>query len=541
VGIILKLIYKKIKFFSFFIIIYTILLSTSIPVVLADPGDTLVYVNPANQIVTIGENFNINIYCDPGQPIKAFEFKLSFNPSLIQANSVSKGNIFNGYTTFYNYGIINNSAGTIINIYGLIQGEGNVTNPGSLVIISFTAKSISGTSFLNIYDLGVTNETNYVSTSITNGNVTINLPDITHTFSDVTPSNNSAGVLISTSLLSIGINNSNGNPFYWEIITVPNIGNNSGNNEYNGTKTCSISGLNYQTTYNWYVICRDLISSKWTNVSYRFTTQNNNPPPGGGGGYIPPGVEEENNPPNKPFTPMGIVFIENNTLYEYFSSTYDIDGDNICYKFDWGDGNFSTWSEYLPSNTTISMSHSWNSFSNFEIKVLAQDEHGLNSSWSEPLEVIVTEINNSAEKPIINIDVNTDFNVSNKTIVFDASKSYDINGVIVNYTWDFGDGNFGYGMKVVHTYNFLGIYNVTLTVVDDEGYSCNSSITLNVYGGSENNDIDEKGEHAVFFNIQSFLIIFIIVILVFAIFFIVKYREKIKNRIYIFWLLKIRR
>ncbi len=396
---------------------------------------------------------------------------------------------------------------------------------------------------LNIYNLGVTNETAYVTTGLTNGMVTINLPDITHTFSDATPSNNSAGVPISTSLLSVNINNTNGNQFYWEISTSPNIGNSIGVNDNNGTKTCSISGLSYQTTYTWYVTCRDLISGKWTNVSYRFTTQNKpsgGGGGGGGGGYIPP-VEEVNNPPNKPFTPSGPVFIENDTLYEYSSSTYDIDGDYISYKFDWGDGNSSTWSEYLPSNATISMSHSWDSISNYEIKVIARDEQSLNSSWSDSLVIIVLEKNNTENPPIVIINTSIDSNVSDKTIVFDASKSYDTSGEIVNYTWDFGDGEFGYGIKVVHTYNYSGVYNVILTVVDNEGNSYSSSIILNVYAGSENNEIDEKEEQAVFFNVQSLLIIFIIVILVFAIIFIVKYRQKIKNRIYIFWLLRIKK
>jgi len=541
VGINLRFINKKTKVFSFFVIVYIILLSINTPVVFADEPSTLVYINPANQNVTIDQNFNISINCVPGQYIKAFELKLAFDPSLIQANSVSKGDIFNGYTTFYNYGIINNSVGTIINVYGLIQGEGTVNNSGSLVSISFTAKSTSGVSLLNIYDLGVTNETAYVTKSLANGKVTINQPDITHTFSDATPSNNSAGISVSTSLLSININNTNGNSFYWEISTTPNIGISTGVNEYNGTKTCSISSLSYQTTYTWYVTCRDLISGKWTNVSYRFTTQNkpSGGGGGGGGGFIPP--VEVNNPPNKPFTPSGPVIIENNTLYEYSSSTYDIDGDAISYKFDWGDGNSSTWSEYLPSNVTVSMSHSWESISIYEIKVMARDEQGLESPWSDSLVVMVLEKNNSENPPIVIINTSIDSNASNKTIVFDASKSYDTSGEIVNYTWDFGDGEIGYGIKVVHTYNYSGIYNVTLTVVDEEGYSYSSSITLNVYAGSENNEIDEKEEQTVFFNAQSLLIIFIIVILVFAVIFIVKYRDKIKNRIYIFWLLRIKK
>jgi len=57
-------------------------------------------------------------------------------------------------------------------------------------------------------------------------------------------------------------------------------------------------------------------------------------------------------------------------------------------------------------------------------------------------------------------------------MVFNASQSYDPDGgSIVTYKWDFNsDGTTdAYGMVVVHKYTSSGSYNVTLTVVDDEG------------------------------------------------------------------------
>eukprot|EP00808_Paulinella_micropora_P024276 g51964.t1 len=39
-----------------------------------------------------------------------------------------------------------------------------------------------------------------------------------------------------------------------------------------------------------------------------------------------------------------------------------------------------------------------------------------------------------------------------KATVFDASASYDEDGVIVSYLWNFGDGRFDQGRKVIHTY-----------------------------------------------------------------------------------------
>ncbi len=55
-------------------------------------------------------------------------------------------------------------------------------------------------------------------------------------------------------------------------------------------------------------------------------------------------------------------------------------------------------------------------------------------------------------------------------IEFNASQSYDPDGgIIVTYIWDFGDDEIGYGKMVVHRYASAGVYNVTLTVIDDEG------------------------------------------------------------------------
>jgi len=56
-------------------------------------------------------------------------------------------------------------------------------------------------------------------------------------------------------------------------------------------------------------------------------------------------------------------------------------------------------------------------------------------------------------------------------VTFDASASYDPDGEIVSYDWDFGDGSTGVGEIVVHNYYAPGDYLVVLTVTDNEGAS----------------------------------------------------------------------
>jgi hypothetical protein len=54
-------------------------------------------------------------------------------------------------------------------------------------------------------------------------------------------------------------------------------------------------------------------------------------------------------------------------------------------------------------------------------------------------------------------------------IQFDGTGSFDTDGAIVSYAWDFGDGSTGAGPTPTHTYAEDGEYMVSLCVTDDDG------------------------------------------------------------------------
>ena len=55
------------------------------------------------------------------------------------------------------------------------------------------------------------------------------------------------------------------------------------------------------------------------------------------------------------------------------------------------------------------------------------------------------------------------------TVSFDASASRDVDGSIADYAWEFGNTATGTGQTIDNTYDRSGVYEVRLTVTDDDG------------------------------------------------------------------------
>jgi Zn-dependent metalloprotease len=77
------------------------------------------------------------------------------------------------------------------------------------------------------------------------------------------------------------------------------------------------------------------------------------------------------------------------------------------------------------------------------------------------------------------------FTCTDLTCDFDASASYDSDGSITNYAWDFGDGETGSGVTASHTYDADGNYTVTLTVTDDDAATDDDVQVVSVGSGGD--------------------------------------------------------
>jgi len=65
-------------------------------------------------------------------------------------------------------------------------------------------------------------------------------------------------------------------------------------------------------------------------------------------------------------------------------------------------------------------------------------------------------------------------------VTFDASSSFDPDGEIVSWEWDFGDGSVGEGEVVDHSFSTPGDFTVVLTVTDNSGAQAVASQTVTV-------------------------------------------------------------
>jgi len=91
-------------------------------------------------------------------------------------------------------------------------------------------------------------------------------------------------------------------------------------------------------------------------------------------------VSNGNDPPSTPVID-GLTEGNAGTEYNYEATSYDNEGDDIDYIWDWGDGNFSEWLGPYPSGETCFQSYTWSENGTYLIQVKARDIHGAESDW----------------------------------------------------------------------------------------------------------------------------------------------------------------
>jgi PKD repeat protein len=93
-------------------------------------------------------------------------------------------------------------------------------------------------------------------------------------------------------------------------------------------------------------------------------------------------------------------------------------------------------------------------------------------------------------KPFATFYASRYFVFPEEEITFYAVDSFDPDGEILHYNWDFGDGKEISGKVVKHSYSELGNYTVTLTVRDNDYLEDVDSDTIFVVNSTQDSDSD---------------------------------------------------
>ncbi len=151
------------------------------------------------------------------------------------------------------------------------------------------------------------------------------------------------------------------------------------------------------------------------------------------------------------------------------SASHDPDGGAIAsYTWDFGDG---------ATGSGVDVTHAYAVDGVYRVTLRVTDDEGDSAIFSfnvtvSPLKPPVAYFTYSPAAPYVG-----------KLVTFDASASYDPDGIVANYTWNFGDDTSSVTETTAvttHTYTDVGTYLVTLIVTDDDGLNDTFSVNLTV-------------------------------------------------------------
>ena len=167
--------------------------------------------------------------------------------------------------------------------------------------------------------------------------------------------------------------------------------------------------------------------------------------------------------PNASFiiTPENPI-INENVIFDASTSYDTLGGSIVNYTWDFGDGSVST------GKIT---NHKYTNPGEYSIQLIVTDNDNKQDSTSQEVTVYTG-------KPIVNFFYYPQIADINEIINFDATSSFDVNGSIVSYQWNFGDGEIGSGEIISHSYSEYGIYQVTLTLTDNDGESDTKKVDI---------------------------------------------------------------
>jgi PKD repeat protein len=138
----------------------------------------------------------------------------------------------------------------------------------------------------------------------------------------------------------------------------------------------------------------------------------------------------------------------------------DTDGNIVSYHWSFGDGQTANGAQ---------VSHTYDILGQYQVTLTVDDGRQVSNSKN-----MTTKMLGINHPPTANAGPDQVVGPG-ENVAFDASRSADRDGEIVDYRWTFGDGTEGEGKQVGHVYEKSGRYEVRLNVTDDSGAACGAA------------------------------------------------------------------
>jgi len=162
-----------------------------------------------------------------------------------------------------------------------------------------------------------------------------------------------------------------------------------------------------------------------------------------------------NDRPRASLSALPLTVLTNESVIFNGSNSYD-SGGVAGYNFSFGDGNGTGWTD-LPGT-----SHSYRQDGVFVATLVVRDARGVVSG---PSSMAVRVLD---RKPDALPGCNVSRPMTFEPVQFWANAS-DLDGTVIDCLWDFGDYTTSIEADPVHNYSDSGVYDVQLTVTDDDG------------------------------------------------------------------------
>ena len=188
------------------------------------------------------------------------------------------------------------------------------------------------------------------------------------------------------------------------------------------------------------------------------------------------------------YSPKSPTDLQNVTFTD---TSIDLDGKIVDWSWGFGDGK---------SSTLKNSSHKYDDNGTYTVTLVVTDDDGASDSTSQQI-----PISNAAPTASFYVSFENVTILVNDEIQFtDSSK--DLDGNIISWHWDLGDGTTSTEKQLIHIYSSNGVYKVTLTVTDNDGASSTETKHITVSSLIEVHEI-EKG-------FSTFDLVFVVFIII---------------------------